>query len=41
MIADGRVLKGQLLIIKVYCPEELEDFQQFVDDLETDDVAGS
>ena len=39
VIADSRVLKGQLLIIQVYCPDELEDFQKFVDDLETDDVA--
>lgn len=41
VIADSRVFQGQLLIIKIYCPEELEDFQEFVDDLETDDVAGS
>ncbi len=39
VIADSRALQGQLLIIEVYCPEELEDFQQFVDDLKTDDVA--
>ena len=38
VIADSRVFKGQLLIIKVYCPDELEDFQKFVDDLKTDDV---
>ena len=41
VIADSRAVKGQLLIIKIYCPEELEDFQEFVDDLKTDDVAGS
>jgi hypothetical protein len=40
VIADSRVLQGQLLIIEVYCPNEFEDFRQFVDDLETDDVAG-
>ena len=40
VIADSRVVQGQLLIIKVYCPDELEDFQEFVDDLKTDDVAG-
>jgi hypothetical protein len=39
VIADGRVLKGQLLIIEIYCPDELDDFQEFVDDLKTDDVA--
>jgi Tfp pilus assembly protein FimT len=39
VIADSRVFQGQLLIIEVYCPDELEEFQEFVDDLETDDVA--
>lgn len=39
VIVDSRVLQGQLLIIQVYCPEELEDFQEFADDLKTDDVA--
>jgi Tfp pilus assembly protein FimT len=39
VIADSRAVQGQLLIIQVYCPDELEDFQQFVDDLKTDDVA--
>lgn len=41
VIADSRVLKGQLLIIQIYCPDELEDFQKFVDDLKTDDVASN
>ncbi|TCC60570.1 hypothetical protein E0H73_21850 [Kribbella pittospori] len=40
VIADSRVLRGQLLIIKIYCPDELEDFQNFVDDLKTSGVAG-
>ena len=40
VIADSRVVQGQLLIIKIYCPDELPDFQEFVDDLKTDDVAG-
>ena len=40
VIADSRVVQGQLLIIEIYCPDELEEFQQFVDDLETDSVAG-
>lgn len=39
VIADSRVVRGQLLIIQIYCPDELEDFQEFVDDLKTDDVA--
>jgi Tfp pilus assembly protein FimT len=37
VIADSRVVRGQLLIIEVYCPDELEDFKDFVEDLETDD----
>jgi hypothetical protein len=40
VIADSRVFQGQLLIIEIYCPEELDDFKEFVDDLKTDDVAG-
>ena len=40
VIADSRVFKGQLLILEIYCPDELDDFQEFVDDLKTDDVAG-
>jgi hypothetical protein len=40
VIADSRVMQGQLLIIEIYCPDELEEFQEFVEDLETDDVAG-
>lgn len=39
VIADSRVVRGQLLIIQIYCPDELEDFQEFVDDFKTDDVA--
>ena len=40
MIADSRVFQGQQLIIEIYCPEELDEFHEFVDDLKTDDVAG-
>lgn len=40
VVADSRVFQGQKLIIEIYCPDELEDFNEFVDDLETDDVAG-
>ena len=36
VIADSRVVQGQLLIIKVYCPDELEEFQTFVDSLNLD-----
>ena len=41
IISAGRVVQGELLILKVYCPDELADFQGFVDDLKLDDnVAG-
>ena len=35
VIADSRFLQGQLRIIQIYCPEELDEFQKFVDDLQT------
>ena len=41
VIVDNRVLQGQLLIVQIYCPDELKDFQELVEDLETDDVASS
>jgi hypothetical protein len=41
VIADSRAVQGQLLIIEIYCPDELEDFKQFVDDFKTDDVTGN
>jgi hypothetical protein len=34
----ARLLRGQLIAIEVYCPDELEDFQEYVDDLESEDV---
>lgn len=38
VIADSRIVKGQLLIIKIYCPDELKDLQKFIDDLKTANV---
>jgi len=35
VIAPAQVARGELAIIKVYCPEELAEFQQFVDQLQT------
>lgn len=40
VIADNRVVQGQLLIIEVYCPDELDEFQEFVDTLEFSSVGG-
>jgi Tfp pilus assembly protein FimT len=39
VIADNNVLKGQLLAIKVYCPDELAEFTELADALKTADVA--
>jgi hypothetical protein len=39
IIVENKVMQGQLAIIEVYCPDELEDFRQFVDSLETTDSA--
>ena len=33
VIADSRVVKGQLLVIGIYCPNELPRFQEFVNTL--------
>lgn len=38
IIADERVLKFELLVIEVYCPDELEDFREAVEDLKFEDV---
>ena len=40
VIADNQVVQGQLLIVEVYCPDELDEFQKFVDGLETADLNG-
>jgi hypothetical protein len=40
VIADNNAMLGQLAIIKVYCPQYLDRFQEVVDDLRTADVAG-
>jgi hypothetical protein len=34
VVADKRVIQFQLLVVKIYCPDELEDFQDAVDDLD-------
>jgi hypothetical protein len=38
IIADGRVIQGEALILQVYCPDELQEFRDKFDDLKTDDV---
>jgi hypothetical protein len=39
VIADSKVVKGELAIIAIYCPDKLSDFQDFVDELRTTDLA--
>jgi hypothetical protein len=40
VIADSRLVYGELLVISIYCPDQLAGFQQFVDELKTSDAAG-
>lgn len=40
VIADSRAVQGQLLVMEVYCPDELDDFRSYVEDFETDDHVG-
>jgi hypothetical protein len=38
VIADKRVVRGQLLVIQIYCPEEIDKFKEVVNDLHFDNV---
>ena len=38
VIADNKALAGQLLVVKIYCPDALPKVQDFVDKLKTDSV---
>lgn len=38
IIADRKVVEGQLAIITIYCPEHLSEFEEFVDELRTADL---
>ena len=40
VIADVRILQGQLAIISVYCPDRVAEFQEYKDSLKTAEVAG-
>jgi hypothetical protein len=40
VIAQRRLVEGQLLIMQVYCPDELAKFQQTVDDLNLTTTGG-
>ena len=41
VIANARIAIGQVAIIKVYCPEERAEFQEFIDDLKTYHTGGA
>lgn len=36
--ADARVVQGELIALNIYCPEQLPDFEKFIQDKEYDDV---
>ncbi|GAA4600607.1 hypothetical protein BJY16_003600 [Actinoplanes octamycinicus] len=38
VIVDSRILTGQLLIIKVYCPQYIESFQEIIDNVKKAEV---
>jgi hypothetical protein len=38
VIIDRRVLRGEALILQVYCPDELQDYRDKFDDFKTDNV---
>lgn len=38
VIGDNKAVRGQLLIVSIYCPDELPDFEEIADDLELDDT---
>ena len=40
VIVDSKIFKGELLVIQIYCPDELPRFQQMVERLKTAGVAG-
>jgi hypothetical protein len=40
LIAESQVLTGTVLVMKVYCPKQVPDFQKFVDDLQTNTSRG-
>jgi hypothetical protein len=41
VVTDNRLLRGQLAVISVYCPDEFQKVRDYLDDLKTDDVVRS
>jgi hypothetical protein len=40
VIADSRAVEGGILVISIYCPDRLPEFQKFVDGLKSADLTG-
>jgi hypothetical protein len=38
VVADRRIVQGQLLVLKIYCPDKLPTFQELVNDLKLDET---
>jgi len=38
VIVDRRILQGEALILQTYCPDELQAYQEKIDELKTDDT---
>ena len=38
VIVDRRILLGEALILDTYCPDELPDYREKIDDLKSDDT---
>ncbi|MEU8618133.1 hypothetical protein [Streptomyces sp. NPDC048623] len=38
VIGDSRVVEAERIVIQVYCPDELDDFDDAVEDYETDET---
>ncbi|MFJ5776491.1 hypothetical protein [Streptomyces sp. NPDC093094] len=38
VVGDGRALRAEAEILRIYCPDKLDDFQDKFDDLKTDDT---
>jgi len=40
VVADGKIVYGEVLVISIYCPDQLAGFQQFVSGVKTNTRAG-
>ncbi|MFD7323161.1 hypothetical protein ACFV9D_19030 [Streptomyces sp. NPDC059875] len=38
VIADGKAVAVERIVLQVYCPDEVDDFDESVDDLKTDET---